>query len=133
MYEDLAVYTSLLREAALGINPASTVTLELLMHDTPVINLGFDPPGSDISEAYRWIRHIHFDHFLPVAESGATMVAYHPDDLKPMLERGLNEPEADSAQRQRFIQHMFGDTLGGQAGTRVAHRLLALAQQKVKA
>ncbi|MEM6325522.1 MAG: hypothetical protein AAF791_00255 [Bacteroidota bacterium] len=127
MYEDLATYTSTLRHTALGINAASTVSLELMMYDKPVINLGFDPPGSGVPHAYRWIRHIEFDHYRPVAASGGTMVAYSPEQLREYLHRGLAHPEADRAARRAFIDATFGDTLDGHAGERVAHKLLHLA------
>lgn len=126
-YEDLAIYTSLLRHAALGINAASTVSLELLMHDKPVINLDFDPPGSNLPSCFAYHRHIKFDHYRPVAESGAVMVARSPQDMQNMLFRGLAHPDVDSAVRKRFLEQMFGDMLDGRAGTRVAQRLLALA------
>ena len=75
-YEDLSEYTSCLKHCAMGINPASTVSLELMMFDKPVMNIGFDPPGSDLPRAYRWSRHIDFDHYRPVADSGGVMVAW---------------------------------------------------------
>lgn len=125
--DDLALYTSLLRECVLGINPASTVTLELMMHDKPVINLGFDPPGTKLPHRFRWIRHIEFDHFRPVAQSGGTRVAYSAEELRTHLQHGLTQPETDSAARRRFIREVFGDTLDGRSGKRVAETLLALA------
>jgi hypothetical protein len=128
-YEDLAIYTSELRHAALGINAASTVSLELLMHDKPALNLGFDPPGSDLPHCLRWERHIDFDHYRPVAESGATMVARSKEDVRQMLTRGLTEPQADSAARQRFMHEVFDGPLDGQSGRRVAECLLRLSPQ----
>ncbi len=126
MYADLAVYTSLLRHAALGINAASTVSLELLMHDKPTINLGFDPPGTALPEVFRFERHINFDHFRPVVASGATMVARSADDMRAMLHRGLTQPDGQRPQRTRFIAEMFDGTLDGRSGTRVAQQLVAL-------
>jgi hypothetical protein len=126
LYEDLAVYTSLLRECCLGINAASTVSLELLMHDKPVINLGFDPPGSSLPHHLRWERHINYDHYRPVAESGAVMLARYTEDLRRMLMKGLTEPEAESQKRQRFIANMFGNTLDGNSGRRVVEILMRL-------
>lgn len=128
MYEDLAVYTSLLRHCCMGINAASTVSLELMMHDKPVMNLGLDPPGSNLPHCLRWVRHINFDHFKPVAESGAVMVARSEKDLKDMLIKGLTHPELDSKKRQDFIKDMFGDTLDGNSGRRVAEVLIKLAR-----
>lgn len=130
-YEDLSIYTSLLRHAALGINAASTVSLELMMFDKPVVNLGFDPPGSRLPRHVRWIRHVEFDHYRPVAESGAVMVARSMDDLRAMILRGLQEPERDRAPRKRFLQEMFDHTLDGGSGRRVAEALLDLARTYV--
>jgi hypothetical protein len=130
-YEDLFIYTSLLRHASLGINAASTVSLELMMHDKPVINIGFDPPGSQLPHCYRWIRHIDFDHYQPVAVSGATMIARSETDLRNMVIRGLTEPQADSEKRRRFISGMFGSNLDGNSGKRVAEQLIKLAGREV--
>lgn len=126
-FEDQPIYTSLLRECALGINAASTVSLELMMHDKPVINLGFDPPGSRLPHVMRYSKHIHFEHYRPVAESGGVMVAWTPDEMRDYLRRGLTQPQADSAARLRFIRDTFGPTLDGQAGRRVAEKLAQLA------
>jgi len=125
--EDLTLYSSLLHETSLGINVASTVTLELLMLDKPTINLGFDPPGSHLHHRDRYSKHVdEFDHFIPIRDSGATMVARSVEDMRNMLLRGLCEPQVDSTIRQRFIKTMFGDTLDGQCGRRVAETLLDL-------
>jgi len=125
--QDLPLYTSLLRHAAMGINAASTVSLELLMHDKPVMNIGFDPVGSSLPHPLRWARHIDFDHYRPVVESGAVMVARSPEDMRAMIHRGLTQAGADSAARKRFIQQMFDGTLDGHSGERVAECLLDLA------
>lgn len=125
--EDLELYCSLLRHAAMSINAASTVTLEFLLIDKPVINLDFDPPGSNLAPCDGFKRHIRFDHFWPVAESGASMVAQSEDDMRRMLIQGLTEQGAGSRERERFIQEFFGSTADGRAGARVAETLLRLA------
>ncbi len=129
-YEDLAIYSSLLRHCSLGINAASTVSLELMLFDKPILNLRHDPPGTDLPWCLGYERHILFDHFRPVAESGATMVANSDADLRAMLERGLREPATDSAARRAFLDDFFGDRLDGRAGTRIAELLLDLARRK---
>jgi hypothetical protein len=127
MYEDLEIYASLVKHAAMGINAASTVSLELLMHDKPVINLGFDPPGSKLPHHLRWIRHINYDHYKPVAESGAVTVAHSETDMREMLLRGLKNPKIDSEKRQHFIKKIFDNILNGRSGRRVAEHLVQLA------
>ncbi len=127
LYDDLIIYSNLLRHAALGINAASTVSLELMLLDKPVINLGFDPPGSTLPHHLRWMRHIEFDHYRPVAESGGVMVARAPEDMAGLLLRGLREPDADSPKRQTYMREVFGNTLDGRSGQRVAETLVRLA------
>ena len=127
-FEDLAIYSSLLRHTAVGINAASTVSLELMLFDKPIINLRHDPPGMDLPWCLGYERHLLFDHFRPVAQSGATMVAASDEDLRHMLYRGLTRPEADSEARRSFLDGFFGDLLDGQAGIRVAELLLERAR-----
>ena len=127
MESDLSIYSSLIHHAAMSINAASTVTLEFLMLDKPVMNIGFDPPGSWPPNYLRWERHMRFDHFRPVAESGAVMVACSLEDMRSMLERGLRNPGEQSAARNSLMREMFGDMLDGNAGKRVAGTLLHLA------
>jgi hypothetical protein len=129
-YEDLTVYTNLLRHIDLGINVASTVTLELMMHDKPVMNIGYDPPGSDLNPAFRFERHINFDHYRPIVESGAVMVARSPEDMREMIYRGLTNPSLDSDKRKRYLQEMLGSTLDGKSGERVAVQLMQLTVGK---
>jgi hypothetical protein len=126
-YEDLTIYTNLVRHTDLGINAASTVSLELLLHNKPVINLDFDPPGTDLPWCMGYSRHINFDHYKPVAESGATMVARSEADMREMLYKGLTNPQGDSERRRQFMTWMFGDTLDGNSGRRVAEHLIDIA------
>ena len=120
-------YESLVHHAAMSINAASTVTLEFILKDKPVINLDFDPPGSALAPCDGFKRHIRFDHFWPVAASGASMVAQSEDDMRRMLARGLIQPEAARDARKRFVSDFFGSTADGNSGQRVADTLLNLA------
>jgi hypothetical protein len=126
-YEDLSVYTSLLHHCALGINAASTVTLELLMLGKPAINLDFDPPGSRLPWCLGYERHIRFDHYRPVAESGAPMVARSVEDVRAMIRKGLSQGPADVVTRQDWVWHFFEGARFGHGGRMVADQLLLLA------
>ena len=130
-YEDLYVYNGLLRHCALGINAASTVSLELMMYDKPVINLGMEPPGSSLPYYARFTRHVGYEHYVPVAASGGVMVAESVTDLENKIYRGLTNPAADKPNRKAFLNEMFDDTLDGRSGERVAEALLKLASEKM--
>lgn len=129
-FEDAHLLTNMLRHAALGVNVASTVSLELCMFDKPVVNVGYNPPGVDVNEL-NYSRYYKFDHYRTVVESGAVKVALSEEDLRNLLRRALVEPDADRAKRRALMRSMFGGTLDGYSGLRVADRLLKLAASRV--
>lgn len=129
LYEDLSLYSSLLHHCSLGINAASTVSLELMALDKPVINIGMDPPGSVLPKGENFSRHVHLEHYRPVVESGGTMVARSFADIKKMIIIGLSDPNRDSHKRLAFMKKMMGNTLDGQSGIRVAQTLITLANR----
>ena len=125
--EDLFLYTNTLRHCALGINIASTVSLELCMFDKPAINVGYDPPGMDIRPV-SFARYYEFDHYAPVVASGAVEVAFSEAELQKMVECAFQHSEHRGGARRAFIAKMFGETLDGRSGTRVAEALLSVAR-----
>jgi hypothetical protein len=125
--EDAPLLTNMLRHAAAGINVASTVSLELCMFDKPVINVGYNPPSVNVTEL-DYARYYKFDHYRKVVESGAVSVARSEAELCTMLRRALTEPALHRSKRSALMKTMFGDTLDGYAGLRVADRLIKLAQ-----
>ena len=131
-YEDTYLLANTLRHAAVGINVASTVSLELCMFDKPVINVGYNPPEKNVhSIEYR--RYYEFDHYRPVVESAAVEVAHSEHDLRNMLRNALAEPGSRSRQRRDLLKVMFDGTLDGRSGSRVAELLVNLAQKGSKA
>lgn len=129
-YDDLAIYSSSLRHAAMGINAASTVSLELMIFEKPIINIGFDPMGSMIPHPHRWRRHIEFDHYLPVAESGAVRVANSPPDIRTLITEALHRPHSLCESQKDYLSETFDFVLDGQAGSRIASQLAILSLQR---
>jgi hypothetical protein len=78
--------------AAVGINVGSTMSLELCMFDKPVINVGYNPVGIDIHPV-DIPRYYFFDHYRPIVESRATMLAHSEDEMRQLLEQTLNNPD----------------------------------------
>ena len=124
--EDTYLLTNMLRHADLGVNIASTISLELCMFDKPVINVGYNPPGLDVSPI-DFRRYYDFDHYRPVVQSGAVSVAWSEEQMGELVRRALNEPGECRTQRRSLIESMFGHRLDGYSGTRVAHCLINLA------
>lgn len=126
--EDLAIYSSLLKQCLFGINPASTVSLELMMFGKAVMNLGFDPPGSNLPNALRWQRHITFDHYRKVVEGGGVRVANSLQEMRSIITDYVQQGNPLLTQQQAFLSSTFGDTLDGNSGQRVAEVILRLAR-----
>ena len=124
--EDSYALVNALRHCALGINVASTVSLELCMFDKPVINVGYNPKsvGTDVLS---YADYYEFDHFRQVVESGAVEVARSPAEMASMIASALADPGARSGERRKLVNNMFGSTLDGKSGKRVAQVLLKLA------
>ena len=126
--DDLSLYANTLRHSDLGINVASTVSLELCMFGKPVLNVGYNPPG--VTEL-DYARYYRFDHYAPVVASGAVRVAGSPGELRAMIREELNEPGRHAAARAALVRRMFGDTLDGRCAERIAHILKTLSTREV--
>lgn len=129
--EDLSLLTNTLRHCELGINIASTISLELCMMDKPVINVGYNPPGMDISPV-SFGRYYQFDHYRPVVESGGVQVAWSEAELEAMVASALSNPGERSRERAALARTMFGSTLDGRSAERIAWVLHDLAVRDVR-
>lgn len=125
-YDDLALLTNTLRHSAVGINVASTVSLELAIMDKPVINVAYNPPEVDVWPV-DYAEYYGFDHYKQVVESKAVQVAYSEKQLGKLLAKALDKPDLHASQRQDFIKKFFGSCLDGHSGERAAQCLLGLA------
>ena len=123
---DSADLVNTLRHCDLGINIASTISLELCMFDKPVINVGYNPRSLDES-ILNVADYYEFDHYAPVAASGAIEVARDRDQMREMIGKALSDPSRRSPQRKALIEKMFGDLLDGNSAQRVSDVLLEIA------
>jgi hypothetical protein len=129
-YEDSFGLINALRHCAVGINIASTVSLELCMFDKPVINVGYNPASVPVKE-HRFADFYEFDHYRPLVSSGAVEVADNPLQMREMIENYLRQPEQRKSERKALINKMFGSTLDGKSAQRVAETLLKIAGSSV--
>jgi hypothetical protein len=123
---DSVALVNTLRHCALGLNVASTISLELCMFDKPVINVGYNPPSVG-REVLSYLDYYDFDHYKPVVESGAVQLAKSRDEMKQMIFRALENPAEQGAARRLLVEKMFGATLDGKSGWRAADKLIELA------
>jgi hypothetical protein len=123
--DDSAVLTNTLRHADVGINVASTVSLELCMFGKPVVNAAYDPPGVDI-RPFDYPSFYLYDHYRPVADSGAVLIARSEDEMAAMIREALSNGSATRQKQDALLRTMFGDLLDGASSDRVADTLLAM-------
>ena len=124
--EDSYLLTNTLQHSAVGINVASTISLELCMFDVPVINVGYNPPGTAVDEV-DYARYYSFDHYRQLVASGAVEVATSEDDLRRRLIAALLHPERRRNERKALLKRFFDTSLDGRSSSRLACVLDMLA------
>lgn len=108
--KDMTLYHSLIHHCAIGINVASTVSLELAILNKPIINIAFNPPGEDIyPNDYEKIYE--FDHYKPIVDSGAVSVVRSKDELKQELIHYIENPNYKERERKNLVIDFFGNSL----------------------
>ncbi len=127
--EDSRLLTNTLLHAAVGVNVASTVSLELCMFDKPVINVGYNPPGAG-AVPVDYIRYYDYDHYRPVVESGAVELARSESQLEDMLRGALTAPGRLRTERRELVKTFFGETLDGRSATRVARTIARISRER---
>jgi hypothetical protein len=125
--EDSYLLPNMLRHAAVGVNVASTISLELCMFDRPVINVAYNPDGTDRDEV-DYARYYRFDHYRPLVESGCVTLASSEADMRRLLRQALTNPGESVDRGRAFLRSMFGATLDGRSADRVASHLVRLAR-----
>ena len=125
---DSADLVNTLRHCDLGINIASTISLELCMFDKPVINVGYNPVSVEESNV-NFSEYYDFDHYVPVAASGAIEIAWNREQMRLLIANALKSPKTLSAKRKLLISEMFGDSLDGNSGRRVTEVLMRIASE----
>ena len=120
---DCYVYTNLLRYCSLGINTASTVTLELMIHSKPTINISFEPPETNLPKWNRFSRHVDYEHYVPVAKSEAVIIAKSLLELFEGIEHALLNSNKWNIKQKSFLKSMFGSKIDGKSAKRIADNL----------
>jgi hypothetical protein len=123
--EDMSEKSSMMAHSDVFITVYSTMVVETAIHDRPIVSLCLDTPGGwrtprkyslPLTRIGDWPTHQRF------REAGAGQVVYREDELCAAVNRYLDEPEADAAQRRAFVGREVTFT-DGSAGRRTAEFL----------
>lgn len=109
---DIRMHAALFKHADLLVNHSSTVTIESLLANTPVINVKY---GRSL-DWWRWHRSMIYrdfkQHARIIVESGATQVVSNPRQLIKAASHYLANPTQDQTKREALARQMVAVTDG---------------------
>lgn len=121
---DMRRLSNLLAGCAVCLNFGSTVSIDALMVDKPVVVVAFDG-----EEELPWWqsgrRQMDYIHYAKLAETEGIRVAYSYTQLDQQIRLYLDDPTADWDRRQYALQRECGAN-DGQATQRVADALIQI-------
>lgn len=106
--EDIKDLRSLLEYVDLNINMCSTMSLDFMLFDKPVINTVF---GNAENGMYNDQRFLNYDHYKKVVGSQAVSIAKNTADLIDQINTALAHPEEKKLQRKAMIDLQISEPL----------------------
>jgi hypothetical protein len=98
--EDIKDLRSLLENVDLNINMCSTMSLDFMLFDKPVINTVF---GNLENGLYNDQRFLNYDHFKKVVDSQSVTIAKNKEELIDQINVALRDPNQRTNQRKEII------------------------------
>ena len=107
---DLKDLRSLLEHVDLNINMCSTMSLDFMLFDKPVINTVF---GNTKNGLYNDQRFLNFSHFKKVVDSQSVTIAQNETELINQINRAFENPKERTSQRKAMIDLQVSEPLEG--------------------
>lgn len=120
--EDIRDLRSLLENVDLNINMCSTMSLDFMLLDKPVINTVF---GNLENGLYNDQRFLNYDHYKKVVESQSVTIAKNAKELIDQINHALTHPKEKVIQRKSMIDLQISKHLQG-TSKRIATMLNSL-------
>ena len=121
---DLPRLASLLTGCAVCLNSGSTLSIDAILHDRPVVITAFDA-DQELPWWQSIRRALDYPHMAKFVKLGGVRVTRSFAELEAALTRYLLDPQLDTAGRERTRQQECGVS-DGHASERVASALTAL-------
>ncbi|WP_340066123.1 hypothetical protein [Ascidiimonas aurantiaca] len=118
--QDVQDLRAILEFCDVGINMCSTMSLDFMVFDKPVINPVF---GNTDNSLYDDQRFLKYAHYKPVAESGSVIIATNEKELIEAIRVYLNHPKKNSLERQQMLKLQVGRPLKN-TSERIAEQLI---------
>lgn len=108
--EDIKDLRSLLEFSHLNINMCSTMSLDFMLFDKPVINTVF---GNQENGLFNDQKYLNYVHFKRVVDSGAVVIAKNEEELIQSINKALESPGERMVQRKSLIDLQVSEPLEG--------------------
>ncbi len=109
---DVRMLCNLTEHADLGINIASTMTLDFGLHDRPVVNIAYDQTSPPPLRVPLWDLFYSWEHYQPVVQLQAARFAHSANDLAEMTNLYLDDPTLDREGRRRLAELQINVPVG---------------------
>ena len=101
---------SVLQHAAININMLSTMSLDFMLFEKPVINTVFGNPKNSLANDQRFLQYAHIEY---VVDSGATYITKDEKELVVAVNQALSTPNFKIAQQRALLDLQIGAPLEG--------------------
>ena len=122
---DVDLMVNSLRYSAVTLNTISTLTVDAVALDRPVVNIRFDI-DPDTKPGDRVELFSHFDHYLALEATGGVKLAHSFDELVEAINAYLENPREDAAGRAQIRREQieFEDANSGKRSAEAIAQLL---------
>ncbi|PHQ28645.1 hypothetical protein [Leeuwenhoekiella nanhaiensis] len=106
--EDLSMLKAILKFCDLNVNMLSTMSLDFMLFEKPVVNTAF---GNGANGLYNDQRFLQYEHYDNVVKSGAVKIAKNAEELYTAVNAYLRNPNLDLENRRKLIDMQVGKPL----------------------
>jgi hypothetical protein len=126
---DAALLANLSHHCDMNISVASTMTLDFVTHNRPVVNIAFDIANPPPFKYPLWDYYYQFEHYRPVVETGAALFSRSADELAEHVNMYLADPKLHDENRRRLLEREF-DVPIGEASRLIVDTLLQIGKRQ---
>jgi hypothetical protein len=107
---DIIDLKATLKYADVNVNMLSTMSLDFMLFDKPVVNTVFGNKENGLYNDQRFLNYVHYKH---VVDSGAVTIATNEIELHTQLKEAIENPLLRTEQRKKLIDLEIGHSLEG--------------------
>ncbi len=105
--EEIYMLIALWKHTAVLINQSSTVAIESMAADIPVINVTYGQPFDWVGWRRSMVYRDFQQHYQYITDYGGTTLVQHPRQLVTEINRSLENPQHKQAERRQTLLHLI--------------------------